>query len=107
MSRLLQMALVLSVSVWVAGCGNDRPALPVYSLDGLKRDLGSIAQTGDGGSALEGIKYSIEKLAGEKFEGAEELKKQFSRLEKAGNAENRKQIAGEMLKIVETPKPAA
>lgn len=90
-----------------AGCSNDRPALPTYSLDGLKRDLTSISQTGDGGSGLEGIRYAIDQLETEKYAGVDDLRKLDQQLEKAKTADRRKAIAADMLKVIETQVPAA
>ncbi|MBA4029953.1 MAG: hypothetical protein C0478_03525, partial [Planctomyces sp.] len=98
--RTAAVVLAACATFFVTGCGNDRPALPVYSVEGLKRDLTSISQTGDGGSALEGIKYSVDKLVTEKFPGADELKKLQLQLEKAPTPDRRKALAADMLKVI-------
>ncbi|SFJ63265.1 hypothetical protein [Planctomicrobium piriforme] len=111
MLRLSLLCVVLGFAFLTAGCGGPKQTPPVQrepegSPVQLRKDLGVIAESGTGDSALQPIVMGMTALD-PNFAKKKELEASYKKLMSAGSPDQRKQLATEMIGIIDSASPAA
>ncbi len=107
MKRFSLLLLITLLAVTTSACGPNDPVTPsstapdavggpTESLEGLKHRLTSVSQTGDTGSALEGIDEGIEKFVTDPAKKTS-LLKDLRELNSSTDNERNKKTAARML----------
>ena len=94
-SALLLIATGLASSF--VGCGADPNASPPPTVDDLRRELQTVIETGEGGSALTGVKDSLAAIESSHSELHKKLTEQFDVIWFSNDKKEIKKIAQEML----------
>lgn len=80
-----------------SGCGGDPNASPPPTVDNLRHELQSAIETGEGGSALTGVKDSLQAIESSHPDLHKKLSEQFEVLWFTNDKKEIKKIAQEML----------
>ena len=106
LSPLGLLALVAAPVALLSGCPGEDAAETTVEADpaaaalaNVRGTLQSVAETGEGGSSLQGLDYSLEQLTVEPAT-KEKLMKLYGKLANSGQPEKVKAIAGDMLKLL-------
>lgn len=99
LTNISQILLLFAVLL-VSGCGNAPTVEPPpvdTSVEALRSGLKSIAASGEGGSALEGVRMCVDDLQKIGHPRSKEIAELFLKVDNASDPDSRKVLAQEMI----------